>query len=959
LNESDRLITELGLTADDERYVLSLRDDSKRRLACLVQSRMFIGYYPKERELSIQLRPDALERLAHTGITWSFTFKGSPEGNNYKLPIGKYREYREVLFPETVALARELLPRGKRAPQRKHHITDLDRMVREPDFRGKALDHLLDQKGPWPGQQAPSYWLFQGNPQRYDAIGALRDGQLRYWSATKHQEAICPGDKVILWQSGKQAGCYALCTVTTPVHQVHASTSPYDRVPQEEGSRPVVELRVDQNLWDTPILQESIADNPAAAALKAGLQGTNFSATREQYELFLELAGKVAPQSTSGYESLIAKLPAEAVELYLSMVHTLLVQLGVKATDPRVVFSTPDDGRLTLIVGRRYAIWLGPEKDAIACGILSGERSLSGAVASGSFSGPPTAFWQEFRQLEQIQDHWTILATAVRRELARTNKSNFLRHNDRVFMQAVLDAPILDTLMTKDVLPAQQHPLNTILYGPPGTGKTYHTVSYAVAIIEDKPLDAVMQEDRFALRERFEQYLEAKLVRMVTFHQSFSYEDFVEGIKPQTIQREESEEKMVTYEVVDGVFKNICRSARGQEKGAERARTAAVHVEEAAFWKMSLGIHTKPEDEEIYQYCLEHDVVAVGYGGRVDVTGAADEDEVARRLATAGVQENDERSYVSYVLRSMALDMQDGDIILIAAGNSTIRAIAQVTGAYFVDETAPIRFKQFRRVRWLATDLDLPVDDVYGTSFKQGTIYRLKDDQVNREYFHEEDTAQDEGPRPHVLIIDEINRGNVAGIFGELITLLEDDKREGGPEETRVKLPYSKEEFSVPRNVHLIGTMNTADRSVEALDTALRRRFSFREMPARPDLLNGQQLGGVDLQRLLSTINERVEQLLDKDHHIGHSYFMSISSGVDLKRVFANKVLPLLDEYFHGDARKVGAVLGKAFVELKESTTPLATGFDLDEYETRTLYVVKDPMRFADLSPFRTVYEEW
>jgi 5-methylcytosine-specific restriction protein B len=177
--------------------------------------------------------------------------------------------------------------------------------------------------------------------------------------------------------------------------------------------------------------------------------------------------------------------------------------------------------------------------------------------------------------------------------------------------------------------------------------------------------------------------------------------------------------------------------------------------------------------------------------------------------------------------------------------------------------------------------------------------------------------------KPYVLIIDEINRGNVSQIFGELITLIEEDKRLGREEALEVQLPYSKERFGVPPNLYIIGTMNTADRSVEALDTALRRRFSFVEMAPQPELIKteGQLketagiLEGIDLAGLLQTINKRIEKLVDKDHMIGHSYFLPVKNMQDLKLAFQNKILPLLQEYFFGDHGKIGLVLGDAFFE--------------------------------------------
>jgi 5-methylcytosine-specific restriction endonuclease McrBC GTP-binding regulatory subunit McrB len=183
----------------------------------------------------------------------------------------------------------------------------------------------------------------------------------------------------------------------------------------------------------------------------------------------------------------------------------------------------------------------------------------------------------------------------------------------------------------------------------------------------------------------------------------------------------------------------------------------------------------------------------------------------------------------------------------------------------------------------------------------------------------------------YAIFIDEINRGNVSAIFGELITLIENDKRIGGANEIRVRLPYSKTEFGVPSNLYIIGTMNTADRSVEALDTALRRRFSFTEIMPKSSLLVQKQFNGFTLADVLQSINERIEVLLDRDHTIGHSYFLQLESGdiEGLKSVFVNNILPLLQEYFYHDYEKIALILGEGFIRIKENKTVKFASFKL------------------------------
>lgn len=193
--------------------------------------------------------------------------------------------------------------------------------------------------------------------------------------------------------------------------------------------------------------------------------------------------------------------------------------------------------------------------------------------------------------------------------------------------------------------------------------------------------------------------------------------------------------------------------------------------------------------------------------------------------------------------------------------------------------------------------------------------------------------AENDESKNYVMIIDEINRGNVANIFGELISLIEDDKRLGASEELRAELPYSHDVFSVPKNVYIIGTMNTADRSVEALDSALRRRFTFKEMMPKAELVPEEN----NVRNIFEIINQRIEVLKDREHQIGHSYFMGVKNNEDLKAVFYDKIIPLLQEYFYGDYEKIQLVLGEGFVK-KESESVKFAGDKSGDFEVSEVY---------------------
>ena len=488
-------------------------------------------------------------------------------------------------------------------------------------------------------------------------------------------------------------------------------------------------------------------------------------------------------------------------------------------------------------------------------------------------------------------------------------------------------------------------PLNQILYGPPGTGKTYNTVLKAMSIIDNTEYKDVSEEQYSALKTRFDELKQAGQIEFVTFHQSYSYEEFVEGIKPYIPEWGATDNSEVRYIGENGIFKEICKNAR-QIKTDKTSHK--IDFSRTRIFKMSLGANWENETEDIYNYCLTNNVVALGWGDDKDFSSCNTSEEFRNLDSTWGAK----------AVEIFKNWMRVGDIILISNGNSNIKAIAQITGEYEYHNDREIRYCQFRNVNWLYNGEDIPVAKFYDKKLSQQAIYGFynkdkegKDDynsSINTDVLNEIITGNINSAeeKPYILIIDEINRGDVSKIFGELITLIEEDKRIGNKYQMKITLPYSKESFGVPNNLYIIGTMNTADRSIALLDTALRRRFDFEEMPPNEKLLlnDGDEkkpktVNGINLYNVLTNINNNIvdEKIggLDKNYKIGHAFFINVDKGTPeeqeskLKRAFLNKIYPLLEEYFYDDEDKIAKVL---YCEDKEGKNLLENIYEGDNW---------------------------
>jgi len=440
---------------------------------------------------------------------------------------------------------------------------------------------------------------------------------------------------------------------------------------------------------------------------------------------------------------------------------------------------------------------------------------------------------------------------------------------------------------------------NIILYGPPGTGKTYSTIQYAVAIIEDKPLSEVKSEDYQEVFKRYLKYKDAGLIAFVTFHQSFSYEEFIEGIRPVVSSDENGESTGgIEYVIQDGVFKLFCNKAGTPIRADDTSLDLGIG-KNPTVWKVTLK---GAGDNQIRTECIENDHIRIGWDGYGEIT-------------------SDATDYTQYddnpILKAFYNRMQIGDIVMSCYSSRAIDAIGVITGEPEWHDEYP-EYKRLRKVKWLVKGINEDIVDFNAGKILNGlSVAKLSVSatdavqilrKVNPNLFDQNVKIPN-----RVFIIDEINRGNISKIFGELITLIEPSKRIGAFEELRATLPYSRQDFGVPDNVFIIGTMNTADRSIAMIDTALRRRFDFVEMKSDYDILKGVHVKNIDISNMLDIINKRIIVLLDREHTIGHSYLLPLKTDPTIETlaaIFQKRIIPLLQEYFYDDYEKIQLVLG-------------------------------------------------
>jgi len=684
------------------------------------------------------------------------------------------------------------------------------------------LYQMLDNKS------ETDYWIFQGNPNDFDIKTALREEILTDWTVSAHKEKIKIGDKVILWITGSESGCYALAEVTAEPYE--KETSPDDHLWKKESKAKLkADIKITHNLVDSPILKASMEDLKELKKLKAGNQGTNFSATEEEYKTILNLTS-----NTNSFTETKNKFPLTVFNNYIEFLRKIHSELRLKPNDERIVYSVLKN-RLNFTVGQRYCLNL----------YLSGAKGTYGVISSSQltdksepYEGTPKAFYSYYDDFAPNNDVWNSIIDGISNQLDKTNKSSYTRYNNTDFENYVFN--IQATI--RPIKKPMNFPLNQILYGPPGTGKTYNTILKAAEIISNKKIDSYDEALKI-----FNDNLHNR-IEFITFHQNYSYEDFIQGLRPDT----EDESEQLKFKKSDGVFKKI----------ADKALENSIESEKAPEEIKKLLAFNKALEDFKDQIIETEDNFPINNTAYITEV----EDDAFRYTGDRW------KSYTNG-LRMKFSDLQElyrnkvenrKDI----KNLTSISASARGDSTYYL-----LVYKQILKLISLKVERTIKV-----------------------------------AKQNYVIIIDEINRANISRVFGELITLIEPDKRHGGKVPLTAKLP-SGDKFIVPSNLYIIGTMNTADKSIALLDIALRRRFEFEPMYPK------YKEDGIDLkdENILKSINESI--IADKGHdfQIGHSYFMdSKEDSYDFKRRMNVKVIPLLLEYFMNDSDAVHQIISKA-----------------------------------------------
>ena len=685
-----------------------------------------------------------------------------------------------------------------------------------------------------------SYWVFQGNPDIFDYESALKRDIVTDWTVSAHKDKIKPGDKVILWITGSKAGCYALAEVTSKPHE--ATASPDDHLWKVENKNDLkAGIKITHNLIESPILKIEIEKVEELVNLNIGHQGTNFNATEKEYNLLLKLAMKNKEGKRYWLYS-----PGEQARNWEEFYNDGIMGLGWDKLGDLKNYKSKEE--IKEAHDEAYGGDGSKKNDTTANDeflnvmqvgdVVIAKKGVYellgyGVVASDYIFDDNRKEYKHLRKVDwKLNGSWRIDDQMVPKTLTDITPYDTKDPNYNTYYERLLG------IMKGIINTKLKYPLNTIFYGPPGTGKTYNTVLRAAEIVVDRKIDS-FDEALKIFKEKLHDQIE-----FITFHQNYSYEDFIQGIRPDTDNNQE-----LTFEKRDGVFKKI----------ADKALKNLIESEKPTVSK-------KTFEEAFNQFLFPL------------VEGEIEEVEVKMKRV----------SYYITAVTDKSIDFRKA-----SGGTAHTMSIATLRRMYEAESVLDI----------------LGLTSYYAPLMDE--LLRIGKDSSGIKKISEK--------KNYVIIIDEINRANISRVFGELITLIEPDKRSHGEIPLEAQLP-SGDKFMVPSNLYIIGTMNTADKSIALLDIALRRRFEFEAMYPLYEI-QGKEIHDVEV---LEKLNARIISTKGYDFQIGHSFFMnSKEDKYELTKRMNNKVIPLLLEYYMNEDKDVREILQYAGLTIEENRWPL------------------------------------
>jgi hypothetical protein len=824
----------------------------------------------------------------------------------YKYPE-KYTFYKNQFYKEYCKLIG--IKSAKTGMKYVHYLSLIDDLVSDYiladtvliDMAKEYLGDLYEVSGPrlvaqdflyqMLGKETETnYWVFQGNPDHYDFKTALERETLDDWTVSSHVEEIKKGDKVILWITGKESGCYALGEITADPILIEDDADPLWKIKSTNDIK--AGINITHNIYDRPITKDDIQSIPAFSKLNVGIQGTNFSATKEEFDKLKQLIESRESRRYWLYA------PGEKAYMWEDFYKEGIMALnwdigdlsGLSREEIKVaLYGTTESPNMNdTHANYQFANEIS-EGDIVI--VKQGRKRLLGwgTVTSAYYFEEKEDFKHRRKVSWKKKGEWDYPNNMVVKTLTDITSYQSETYPQYKYYETFM------RIMDNKPLVSNQGPLNmqlnTILYGPPGTGKTYSInrlkadyTDYDVSKNKSDQIQEIASQNTWWVLIAALVYIRGPIFTSVL------------AKDPLLTARYNSDKPTPLVVLIRSPLRAHTVLTNPYVNDKRRMDPLIIDRGETTGWTIDKTI-VENEHPEIMEV--------------VHKIGSLDDE----------VQHGAYRERFDFITFHQSLSYED-----------FIQGIKPELGNEEIDaESADLGYHVEKGI-------------FYSACLKALSLAGFNSFTECADLTKEERKERFSNAKPHALFIDEINRGNVSAIFGELITLIETDKRLGEDQEIWVTLPYDKAvKFGVPPNLHLIGTMNTADRSVEALDVALRRRFSF-EYKGPEYSLDGLQhkITGTSstLGDLLKVINERIVFLRDEDHQIGHSYLMNKTTDRALADTFRKNIVPLLQEYFYNDYVKIRLVLGDGFVGKEENSKP--TFASDDEVFERTRYSLKN-----------------